>query len=294
MAITKETSIHFIKISILTLGIFAFTVGITPYIFSYFDSDEKPKFNIDASEEALSVISNQEAPQIESIETEEKTLIESPSSTSPNKVSPHKKTANTPKQNAKPVVLPALHESDDFFLNELNNASTESLFIPVDIVRNMVVFVDNFSRGEIIARFSPLHRPIKPFSVNKYAETMTIDSKSYLRYDKYAKIVDSIDTEEFIYLYKLLTPLIDEAYQEIGYPAGGFNDTFIKAIAQALDTPVIHYRLEVNSTSVMYKYVDENIESLPDTQKLLLRMGPNNLETVKNKLQSIQNELQRL
>jgi len=275
MAITKETSIHFLKISILTLGIFALTVGVTPYIFSYFDSDEAPKFNLGADEEAVNIVTNQETPQTEGIETDN-TSNKQQQPTSSIKTTSQKKTVNTPKQNAKPVVLPELHESDDFFLNELNSSS-ESLFIPVDIIRNMVVFIDNFSRGEIIARFSPLHRPTKPFSVNKHAETMTIDSNSYLRYNKYAKAVDSIDTEEFIYLYKLLTPLIDEAYQEIGYPAGGFNDTFIKAITQALDTPVIHYRLEVNSPSVMYKYVDENIESLPDTQKLLLRMGPDNL-----------------
>ena len=61
-----------------------------------------------------------------------------------------------------------------------------------------------------------------------------------------------------------------------------------------LETPIIHYKLAVSSSSVTYKYVDKNLELLPDTQKQLLRMGPDNLKLIKEKLQEIQIELERL
>jgi hypothetical protein len=61
-----------------------------------------------------------------------------------------------------------------------------------------------------------------------------------------------------------------------------------------LETPIIFYQLELTLPSVMYQYADEHLESLPDTQKLLLRMGPDNLQMIKFKLRQIQNELQRL
>jgi hypothetical protein len=44
----------------------------------------------------------------------------------------------------------------------------------------------------------------------------------------------------------------------------------------------------------MYKYADPELEALPDAQKLLLRMGPDNILKLKTKLQQIQSALQAL
>lgn len=190
--------------------------------------------------------------------------------------------------------LPALHDSDEFFLSKLNSSRDKSLFIPLDIIRNMVVFIDNFSRGELVGNFSPLNKPSTKFSVTEKKGILVIDSKSFQRYDKYAQAINDIDVDNFVNLYSLLTPLIDEAYSEVGYPVGSFNITFDKAIDHVLETPIIHYKLEVESPSVMYKYSDKHLESLPDTQKLMLRMGPDNLQSIQLKLSEIQAELQRL
>lgn len=289
MAISKETSMHYVKISILIIASFMLTVGITPYIFSYFDSDTVAEIDVQnniETEQQVADIDKQQAIVIEPLVNQIPSVSQSEKT--------DKEIMNNSQESVITTPLPELDTSDDFLLNELNSKSTASLFIPVDMLRNMVVFIDNFSRGELISHFSPLHKPIEPFTVSKHNGAMIVDSASYLRYNKYANVLKSLDTEKFIEIYTFLTPLIDEAYQEIGYPAGSFNDTFITAIDHVLETPIIHYNLKVSLPSVMYQYVDENIESLPDTQKLLLRMGPNNLQIVKQKLQNIQSELQRL
>lgn len=268
----------------MILGGLLIAAGLTSYISSYLSNQDSPKIE---STIVVEVPSSELNTAIE-VETDKHNTEVT------NKVDLIDPQDENASQQVVKTSLPSLHDSDRFFLSELNRSSLQSLFVPVDIIRNMVVFIDNFARGELVSNFSPLQKPTEQFSVIKHKDILIVNSDSYLRYDKYANAVSTIDTEKFIKLYTLLTPLIDEAYQEIGYPAGSFNQTFDKAIEHLLETPIIHYKLEVTSPSVMYQYADKNLESLPDTQKLLLRMGPYNLQMVREKLQEIQSELQRL
>jgi hypothetical protein len=288
MSVTNKNTKSPIKITVLVLGGLLIAAGITPYINSYLLSQDETKTTQENSgsqtSETPQNIVRQESEQTkifaENKQTETTTLQES-----------DQQTTNSKKDK---VQLPELLESDDFFLNNINLTSTQSLFVPLDIIRNMVVFIDNFSRGELVSNFSPLERPDGEFFVSEQDGIYLINIDSYLRYDKYARAISELNTENFIRLYSLLTPLIDEAYQEIGYPSGNFNNTFLQAIDHVLETPIIFYQLELTLPSVMYQYADEHLESLPDTQKLLLRMGPDNLQMIKFKLRQIQNELQRL
>ena len=284
MSITKKNDNKIVKRSIMILGGLLIAAGLTSYISSYLSNQDSPKIE---STIVVEVPSSELNTAIE-VETDKHNTEVT------NKVDLIDPQDENASQQVVKTSLPSLHDSDRFFLSELNRSSLQSLFVPVDIIRNMVVFIDNFARGELVSNFSPLQKPTEQFSVIKHKDILIVNSDSYLRYDKYANAVSTIDTEKFIKLYTLLTPLIDEAYQEIGYPAGSFNQTFDKAIEHLLETPIIHYKLEVTSPSVMYQYADKNLESLPDTQKLLLRMGPYNLQMVREKLQEIQSELQRL
>lgn len=288
MSVTNKNTKSPIKITVLVLGGLLIAAGITPYINSYFLSQGET-INTEGSTRAQT---NEPTQTIVSQETEQaKRAAENKQLEMTMLQELEQQTADSDENK---VQIPALLESDDFFLENLEQTSTQSLFVPLDIIRNMVVFIDNFSRGELVAKFSPLEKPSGEFFVSEQDGVYLMNSDSYLRYDKYARAISELNTENFINLYSLLTPLIDEAYQEIGYPSGNFNSTFLQAIDHVLETPIIYYQLELTLPSVMYQYADENLESLPDTQKLLLRMGPDNLQMIKFKLRQIQNELQRL
>ncbi|MCP5079033.1 MAG: DUF3014 domain-containing protein [Psychromonas sp.] len=285
MSTSKNNSKKLITVGVLVIGGLFITAGLYPYIGEYVSSDatiEIDSKEVKAESHAVAATDTTSVSLTETSSNNEQLVVES------------KNAIESGKQEINETVLPLLHESDTFFLSKINNKTEQSLFVPLDIIRNMVVFVDNFSRGELVANFSPLEKPKGQFTVTEQDGTIIIDTDSYLRYDKYAKAINSLDAERFIEIYSLISPLIDEAYQEIGYPTGSFNHTFDKAINHLLDTPIIYYNLELTSPSVMYQYADENFESLPDTQKLMLRMGPDNLQMVQRKLQEIQNELQRL
>jgi len=284
MSTSNEKSSKRINAGVLVIGGLFLAAGLSPYISQFYPSDTIEQ-EMDAVDKVPieSILLSESEPM-----SEEKKIVAIAN------VETKEENIENDEQLADGTVLPPLHESDTFFLNELSANSQQSLFVPVDIIRNMVVFVDNFSRGELVINFSPLQRPQENFSVTTQKDTLFINSDSYLRYEGYALAIDSLNTEKFIELYTMIMPLIDEAYQEIGYPSGSFNQTLDKAIDHLLETPIIHYKLKLISPSVMYQYADEHIEALPNTQKLMLRMGPHNLQMVQEKLKEIQNEIQRL
>jgi len=282
MSVEKRSDKKFLKALIISAGVISIGGGLAPLLLDIYSNDGPMTSN-----ENIIIEPEQE--------TEVVITAPTPAPVAANITPPMTATAivTPPPPQEKPI-LPTLHDSDPFVLESISPDTHKSLFVADNIVSNFVVFIDNFSRGDLVSHFSPMVKPAEAFSVNKNNGVLTIDNDSYHRYDGYAEAINTIDVDHFINFYTQLTPLIDEAYQEIGYQAGSFNATFEKAIDHLLQTPIIHYQLEVIAPSVAYQYADENLESLPDTQKLMLRMGPDNLQIVQDKLREIKSELQRL
>jgi len=89
-------------------------------------------------------------------------------------------------------------------------------------------------------------------------------------------------------------PLIDQAYMELGYDAGTFNQTLVTAIELMLEAPVIRSPIELVAPSAMYQFKDQELEQLPAAQKLMIRIGPDNATQLRPKLQQIQISLNAL
>ena len=94
-------------------------------------------------------------------------------------------------------------------------------------------------------------------------------------------------------MYDEYKPLINEAYAEIGYEGDAFTGTLEEAIDVLLDTPEPKGDMPLIRNSVTYQYAYSEWESLPDAQKQLLRMGPENMKKVKAALRNIKAELEK-
>ena len=195
-------------------------------------------------------------------------------------------------------VLPALDESDDFARNLLAGLSGRSEYarwIGMNhLIPKTVMLVDNLSKGAVPAtRFREL-APKGTFSaIEKTPGHYLLDPKGYHRYDIYADTLASIDVGTEFRIYQTLKPLIDTAYQELGYPEGNFDSILRKAIRHLLATPVLSGEIALVRPSVMYRYADPEIESLSKAQKQLIRMGPRNARMIKSALKAFLGNLDR-
>lgn len=194
--------------------------------------------------------------------------------------------------------LPSLDDSDKLALEKASQLSWlpnyTTALISKDMLRNFVTFIDNLSKGNLATKFTPLKRPKQKFLVRESEQKLFLDETSYKRYTPYIDIINSLNIELALEHYQRLMPLIDEAYMELGYESGAFNQTLIDAIEMMLAAPVIRQPIELVAPSVMYKFKDQELEELPAAQKLMLRMGPDNTTQLRPKLQQIQITLSEL
>jgi len=190
--------------------------------------------------------------------------------------------------------LPTLNESDAVVvakMDEYLSDSVMSLMVTDDVIRRGVVYVDNLAKGKIAKKHMPVVQPEEKFSVNE-GDILTINPNSYERYTPYVKIFTSMSAAQAVRMYEEYKPLINNAYSEIGYGDDEFNQTLTDAIDLLLDTPEPEGDLPLLRDSVTYQYAFSEWEQLPDAQKQLLRMGPENMKKVKAALRNIKAQLE--
>ncbi|WP_404339292.1 DUF3014 domain-containing protein [Pseudoalteromonas mariniglutinosa] len=191
--------------------------------------------------------------------------------------------------------LPALNNSDAVVVSRLDELLSEqvmSLMITDDVIRRGVVYIDNLAKGKLAVNHAPVEQPKEAFKVIE-GDILTIDPNSYERYTPYVKLFTSMSAAQVIRLYDEYKPLINDAYAEIGYDGDAFNQTLEEAIDLLLETPEPKGEMPLVKNSVTYQYAYAEWEQLPDAQKQLLRMGPENMNKVKAALRKIKAELDK-
>ncbi|WP_394498007.1 DUF3014 domain-containing protein [Shewanella sp. ENK2] len=191
--------------------------------------------------------------------------------------------------------LPALTESDDFVeqktIEMADGMKIESIILKKDIARQFVVFVDNMAQGEVIHKASPLKGPKDSFSVSEITDKIYLNPDSYHRYDLYADMIAGMNDEQLVSTFEELSPLFDEAFEELGYSDMSFNERMVEAFDVILAAPIIEDPIELSSISVNYLFVDPTLESLPNIQKLMVRMGPENTKKIKGAVRKLKQQL---
>ena len=186
------------------------------------------------------------------------------------------------------VELPELDVSDPFVRDLVAALSAHPdlvrWIVSDGLIRRFVVIVDNIAEGKNPSQHMVFMEPSTGFRITSTNGLVTIDPRSYQRYDSHVQMVDSLNTEGTAELYLLLEPLMDEAYVELGYPETPFRNTLERAITQLLETPILETPPAVRRRATFYEYVDGMLEALMPVQKQFIGIGPNNMRTIQTKV----------
>ncbi len=213
----------------------------------------------------------------------------------PPTVSPPPPEAPPPVEQAPAPELPALDASDQT-IRSLVEALSEhpklaAWLAPDNLVRRFVAAVVNVANDESPRPHIGHLAPSGNFRVNERHGSLAIDPASYARYDTATAVLDSLDDEQAQELYRHLKPLLDEAYQELGYPGGDFDVALGRAIDRLLATPIPAGRVIVKKRVKNYRFADPDLEALSPIEKHLIRMGPANARKVQAKLRRLREAL---
>jgi hypothetical protein len=196
--------------------------------------------------------------------------------------------ANPIPGDAAQAALPALDDSDvplHAALAKLRDEKTiDQFLVPDNLVRNVVVTVDNLPRTKTAVE----RRPIKPTPGNALVVTsgddITLSEANYARYAPFVSLVQSTDAKQLATLYFHYYPLFQESYENLGYPDKYFNDRLVEVIDHLLATPTPKGPVKLTQPRVFYEYADPALEQLSAGQKVLLRMGNANAAQMKQKM----------
>jgi len=187
--------------------------------------------------------------------------------------------------------LPPLRESDDTLRAAASNLiGAETLaryFNLTEIVRRVVVTVEELPRRKVGYRYNLLKPVPGQFAVNGKNDDLSLAGKNYSRYNSYVALAEAVPTEQLIRLYVRFYPLLQEEYRNLGHPNRYFNDRVVEAVDDLLASPDIVGPIKLTQPKVMYEFADPALESLSAGQKMMIRMGSENAARIKAKLREI-------
>jgi len=193
------------------------------------------------------------------------------------------------------AALPKLGQSDpamrEAFSGFFEAKTLEKFFNLEDAVRRIVATVDNLPRETVAGRLNPL-KPIGGLLVTTGKdETLAIGPRNAARYEPFVRLVEGIDTAKAVGVYVHFYPLFQEAYVELGYPTGYFNDRLVEVIDYLVETPEVEGPIKLVTPHVLYEFADPDLQSLSAGRKLLVRMGNANAARLKAKLKDVRREI---
>ena len=193
--------------------------------------------------------------------------------------------------------LPALNESDPAMKEALGSVwdakALEQFFQLKDFIRRAVATIDNLPRSKVALRIVPVTRAAGPFLTAGKDASLAVSPDNAARYAPYVRLADAVDARKLVALYVRHYPLFQQAYQELGYPKGYFNDRLVEVIDHLLAAPEVKAPVRLVRPKVFYLYADPELEARSAGQKILMRVGSENAARLKAKLRELRGELTR-
>jgi len=153
-----------------------------------------------------------------------------------------------------------------------------------NLISKFTAAVDNIAQGSIPRAQIDFFKPKGRFRTFMRGGRYYASPASYARYNLVANVFNSLDVADCVKLYRQLKPAIQEAFRELGYPEENFQNTLILAIYELLKVPVVEKDIPLESRVISYAIADSRLERLSESQKSLLRMGPENVRKIQAKL----------
>ncbi len=147
--------------------------------------------------------------------------------------------------------------------------------MPDEIVRKIVVTMDNLPNDKVALRL----RAVQPIPDSFVADGnnddgYTLSPDNFSRYAPFVRTVEAADPEQLAALYFRYYPLLQEAYEELGYPGRQFHARAIAVIDDLLAAPTPEAPVELVRPKVMYQFADPGLEALSAGQKMMIPLRP--------------------
>lgn len=196
--------------------------------------------------------------------------------------------------NAAAAAPPTLEESEaevTAWAASSVGAGARALLADSNLVRRLVATVDNLPAERASTRLWPVATARGLPVVAAGDGGIVLAPANAERYRPFVAMAEAVDLDTLVSGYKRLYPVFQQAYRELGYPTGNFNDRLVAVIDHLLAAPEIEGPIALVQPKVIYEFADPALEALSAGQKIMLRMGPDNARRVKARLRLLRQRL---
>lgn len=193
--------------------------------------------------------------------------------------------------------LPPLDDSDSDFEVEIaavfGNEAVERYITRTGVIDRLVATIDSLPREDLAERIRPVESVgSSPMVVSVGdGDDYLLSPDSYRRYDDRVQMLVTADPAMLAGAYRRYYPLFQQAYADLGYPDGYFNDRLVEVIDHLRATPEVNEPIALVRPHVMYEFANPDLEALSSGQKLLIRIGPENRAAIKTFLDELRVKL---
>lgn len=192
-----------------------------------------------------------------------------------------------------PVAPPAGLDDSDAQVNRAVEEMSPPLLAwltPDEQIRKWVSMVANLSDGELINTHRPVSYSMGRFKVKKQGERLSMSSANFKRAKDLIAGLTAVPPQKLAAYYRQWSPVLEDAYTELGME-GNFHGHFVALIDQSLAVPLLSKPPTLEQPHVLYTYADEEMEAAPDLNKLMWRLGPDNMAELQGYLLELKTAL---
>lgn len=172
------------------------------------------------------------------------------------------------------------------------------------LAHHVVATVDNLPRGHAAPRLWPMSPVGGKMVTQATAQGLQVAQSNSARYDTVVGFVTSLDPATVVQWYQQAYPVLQQTYEELGYPGQYFNDRLVAVIDHLLQTPEPQEPLDLRLVQVQaqgqvvmqqpwlrYEFADKQLQALSAGQKILLRLGAEHRAAMKSYLQAFRAQI---
>lgn len=213
-----------------------------------------------------------------------------------------------PPSELQPVNIPeaaqplAVDQIDSALTAFLGSKAALTFFQLTDFPRRFVATVDNLGRSHAPPVVWPINLTEGRFNVQTLDGSTIIGSDNALRYKPLVLLLEKINVELAVDLYVRMYPVLQQTYEDLGYPNRQFNDRLLQVLDHLLATPIAPQVIAVQLTEVKgaipslrpwvrYEFADPALEALSSGQKIMLRVGSVNQSRLEAMLSELRQEI---
>ncbi len=170
-------------------------------------------------------------------------------------------------------------------------AQLSALLNRPDLIQHIVATVDALPGKRLSTKVLPVKPPAGSFQVATRGGSTVVGPANAARYAPYLKALEGVDTRMLVHWYKRHYEQFEQAYRQLGYPQGHFNDRLVAVIDNLLATPQLQTPPVLVPHKGRWAYANSNLEALSAGQKLLLRLPADQQQQVRARLRDLRQAL---